>query len=615
VKKILGIFAVTIIVLLASQTFLHLETSDTYSGSVIGYWVVLAKNAWKYFQPGKGVNAVTGLHYASLGWPYFTDWDLGLYIQTIIDAEKLGILSGEGAWGANARLDKILTFLETRELNNDGLPFWWYEAGTGHKSGNGSPDVVDTGKLLVALHNLKLYKSGLADRVDHIVYEKTNYTSMWNEIYQMSDSASIYAYYVVTGFASFWPEKFSSVAESILNKTISAPKIVTYNVELPSSDILCDPLIYSVFDLEPDARLLNLAKQVYLAHEARYNATGKYVAFSEGNTALDQPSFVYEWVVLSDGRTWVVRDQAFSDVKTSPIIYLKVAVSFLAIYNTGFAQNMTDYLIDSMPPPTNGYLEGVDENGRIVQTSIDKTNGLIISAARYAVENYLHVSSWQKGNLIDFPWPFVQGGAAKNVTVVIGETKLHGPVGGAQSTDTIGGMIIMERLARESSNGNIMAALDSWLIEYDSNSGNVSLLSDAMNMITVGSPAINLLSYYFNSLKNQLGGPLIPVQFIYGKEEKQNCLFVPISGSVYKMDFDEQGKLLADYSVIMAFHDQFGHYVIIVYGLGAGGTIGACQVLRDFDQYNLSGSAVIIKSTIPATGVYPSNSSIVEVVP
>ena len=29
--------------------------------------------------------------------------------------------------------------------------------------------------------------------------------------------------------------------------------------------------------------------QVYLAHEARYNATGKFVAFSEGNTGLNNP--------------------------------------------------------------------------------------------------------------------------------------------------------------------------------------------------------------------------------------------------------------------------------------------------------------------------------------
>jgi hypothetical protein len=65
----------------------------------------------------------------------------------------------------------------------------------------------------------------------------------------------------------------------------------------------------------------------------------------------------------------------------------------------------------------------------------------------------------------------------------------------------------------------------------------------------------------------------------------------------------------------MAFQDQFGRYVAMVYGLGADGTLGACQVLRDYDQWNLRGSAVIVKSFTDINGNYPSNSSIVEVVP
>src|SRR3972149_6233480 len=82
--------------------------TDTTSKS---FWLKLAKNAWEYFQPGKGVDATTGLHGATIDYPYFTDWDLGGYIQTIIDAQKLGILSKDGAWGADARLEKLLTFL------------------------------------------------------------------------------------------------------------------------------------------------------------------------------------------------------------------------------------------------------------------------------------------------------------------------------------------------------------------------------------------------------------------------------------------------------------------------------------------------------------------------
>ena len=340
------------------------------------------------------------------------------------------------------------------------------------------------------------------------------------------------------------------------------------------------------------------------------------MAFSEGNTALDEPSYAYEWMVLPDGRTWVVKDQTTSDVQITPIIYFKVAVSFLAIYNTKFAQNMDGYLEAHLPQPTSGYMDGIDENGRLVTTVTDKTNGLIISAARYAMENGdLGVFQWQNSDLSVFPWPFIQDGVANNTSVVIGESKPHGPVGAAQTTDTIGGILITERLARESSSGALKAAIDSWMVKYDSSSGNVTLLDNTTNLIIVGSPGINVLGYYYNSLRDRFGEPLVPVLFLVNSAESYNYLYVPTSGSIYRMEFDGQGRLVADYGVIMAFQDQFGRYVAMVYGLGADGTLGACQVLRDYDLWNLHGSAVIVKSYVDTPGNYPSNSSIVEVVP
>jgi hypothetical protein len=88
----------------------------------------LAKNAWNYFQPGVGVNPATGLHYGSLNWHYSTDWDAGGYIQAVLDAEHLGILSKSGTWGADYRIDKVLAFLETRELDSNNLSYASYRS-------------------------------------------------------------------------------------------------------------------------------------------------------------------------------------------------------------------------------------------------------------------------------------------------------------------------------------------------------------------------------------------------------------------------------------------------------------------------------------------------------
>ena len=73
--------------------------------------------------------------------------------------------------------------------------------------------------------------------------------------------------------------------------------------------------------------------------------------------------WAYEWVVYRDGRTWAVLYADGSDLGMSPVIYTKVAVGFLSLYDTSFAKGMTVYLEQTLPDPTNGYCEGVDEDG------------------------------------------------------------------------------------------------------------------------------------------------------------------------------------------------------------------------------------------------------------
>jgi hypothetical protein len=128
-----------------------------------------------------------------------------------------------------------------------------------------------------------------------------------------------------------------------------------------------------------------LAYQVYLAHEAFYNDTGQYRAFSEGPSSTGQ--WVYEWVVYPDGRTWFVLNENGSDFNMTPVIYTKVAMGFLAIYNTTFAENMCIYLENALPDPAHGYSEGVDEAGALLTGVGCNTNGLIIGAATYAIQN------------------------------------------------------------------------------------------------------------------------------------------------------------------------------------------------------------------------------------
>ena len=375
---------------------IFVPVTEGQQGSLVvdrSYWLGLANNAWKYFQPGVGVDSSSGLHSAGLGYPYFTDWDLGVYIQATIDANQLGILSSSGIWGADSRISLIMNFLQTRQLSSNSLPFVWYKAANGNPYVTDEQNAADAGQLLVALNNLKVFRPDLADTINNIVLNRTNYEPLEKAVDALANSKNLYDYYVATGFASFWPSRFSTLAGSILNNIVSAPAVSTYGVTLPSAKLMGEPLLLSVFNLAPNVKLDGLADQIYFAHEARYTATGKYVAFSEGNTGLDNPSYVYEWVVKEDGSTWVIDDIAQAPVAISPIIYFKTAIGLLALHDTSFTENMASYLESKLPSPSSGYSDGVDESGRVDTSEIDKTNGMVIGAALYAIDNLQNPNS------------------------------------------------------------------------------------------------------------------------------------------------------------------------------------------------------------------------------
>jgi hypothetical protein len=372
-----------------------IESAQTINSTV---WRAVAANAWQYFQPGVGVGSTTGLPYAQgTSFSVFTDWDLGVYIQAVIDAQKIGLIGTDGSWNSSARLEKVVSFLETRELNaTTGYPYWFYDAKTGlddhaHSDvATGSVDIVDTGRLFVALNNLKAYNSSLAQRIDNIVLygqsnNRTNYAALVPIIGNDSlTSTSIYAYYCWSGFASFWPNQLGNVPDTILNNMYNAGNITTNGVQLPKAAISGDPLLCSAFELN-STRLMALARQVYLAHEAFYNATGEYMAFSEGNSVSN--GYIYEWVVTPNGDTWnITAAMTGAYLNINPVIYNKVAFSFLALYNTTFARNMVVYLEQNLPDPTNGYSDGADNRGNQVSQVGSNANGLILDAALYAID-------------------------------------------------------------------------------------------------------------------------------------------------------------------------------------------------------------------------------------
>jgi hypothetical protein len=369
-----------------------IKSAQSINSSV---WMQVAANAWAFYTPDVGVDSVTGLPYAaSSDFRGFTDWDLGSYIQAIIDAQEIGLIDINGNLGSYARFNAVLTFLENRPLNAYGYPFQFYDATTGDmyypasKDSTIIVDIVDTGRLFVALNNLRNLNNAFAPRINRFVLNgRSNYTALVPSILNDVNSNSIYAYYIYSGFASFWPQQLGAVPSTILSNILNSQNITTYGVTLPNAPICNEPLLSAVFELDNNdsPRLMGLMTQVYLACEAYYNSTGRFMAPSEGSNG---GAWLYEWVVAPNGEPWIITNASQTVYSSPSIVYNKVAFSYLAFYNTSFARNMVVWLEDALPNPINGYYEGIDNHGNTNPYPYlsNIANTLILEAARYALQ-------------------------------------------------------------------------------------------------------------------------------------------------------------------------------------------------------------------------------------
>jgi hypothetical protein len=369
-----------------------IRSAQTINSTV---WMQVAAKAWAFYRPNVGVDPYTGLPYAgSSNFRGFTDWDLGSYIQAVIDAQEIGLIKSNETWGSDARFDKVLTFLENRPLNAYGYPFQFYNATSGSEYNTASnasteiADITDTGRLFVALNNLRNLNNALAPRINKIVLNgRSNYTALVSSIKSDSKSNSIYAYYIVSGFASFWPQQLGDAPSATLSNILNSQNITTYGVSLPNAPICNEPLLSSVFELNnsDSDRLMGLMTQVYLACEAYYNSTGRYMAPSEGSKGW---GWLYEWVVTPNGETWKITDASttfyYDDVPS--VVYNKIAFSFLALYNTDYARSMVAWIEDALPDPVNGYYDGISNYGDTYVGLSNIGNTLILEAALYALQ-------------------------------------------------------------------------------------------------------------------------------------------------------------------------------------------------------------------------------------
>lgn len=200
--------------------------------------------------------------------------------------------------------------------------------------------------------------------------------------------------------------------------------------------------------------------------------------------------------------------------------------------------------------------------------------------------------------LDDFPQPFVKESPGVKTYVLIPSSSPHGPCGAAHTMDTMGGVLIAYTLGYESGRSNVSIGLKtslecySYVSTYDAESAKVTMQDYTSNLIVIGGPGVNQVAYYYNELRDAEWKKVLPV--LYERDPEGDYLLVQSSGGEYRIERDGEGRLVADYGVIQIFRDGV-RYVLLVYGLGGDASRMAAEVVTDYESWNMTGRAVIIK--------------------
>jgi hypothetical protein len=212
----------------------------------------------------------------------------------------------------------------------------------------------------------------------------------------------------------------------------------------------------------------------------------------------------------------------------------------------------------------------------------------------------------------DFSRPFVSSGGSMNCSVVVASSVGHGPCGGAHTMDVMGAVVIASGLGMEAVGGSLSSTLDDYVSAYDTGTAKVSFPPLTNNLLVVGGPGVNQVTWYYNNLRNSTGARVLPAYFDKDPDGT-DCIRVASTNHTYRIEHDSQGRTTADYGLITLYQDSDeGVWVLIAAGLGGAGTLAASKLLADHKNWSLFGQAAVVKFADSNNDGCPDTVSIAE---
>lgn len=158
--------------------------------------------------------------------------------------------------------------------------------------------------------------------------------------------------------------------------------------------------------------------------------------------------------------------------------------------------------------------------------------------------------------------------------------------------DVMGAILVGTKLGLSADTGTPRSTMDDYISSYNSDTAQLTMVDNSSNLIVVGGPGVNQITWYYNGLTNE-SGRVLPVYF--DKDENgTDYIQVAPSGNSYYVQYDE-GQVSTDYGMAQCVYDAaHSRYVLIIAGLGGSATWAAADVLSSFDLWNLYGKAVVV---------------------
>ena len=553
----------------------------------IDQWRADAQAAWRYFQPGIGVHATTGLVRAKLDWDSCTDWDTAGYIMAIIDAHKLGLVSRDGEWGFTDRIDKVLRFLENRRLGTRdgifGFPFlnYYWDDPTYQRAYEelGFTNPSDCGKLYLALDHLRRYDSGYASRVQNIHLRDMTACDLLSVEALSPARVHFYGYLDAHGFAAFGYD-MSSAFSAFENWV--GPFVTIQGQSLPQMEATAEPMVHGILDMEFAGVFYEWSRRAYEAQKSYY--PGKLRAWSEGGYYQPPIGYIYEWMLNSAGQTWLIQETyTWSAFNIDPLMYTKIAFAYLAIYGENDYTLALYNAARKLEHSQYGFGEATFEDGtsalslwgsNIGGFYSDKTNQIIITAARYAIEKTVQPKPLAEVNSLII---HAEPGAVYVVLPDYGRgvenpsrTPLRkgGGVLAALSTDIFASTYVLGSFTNRQ-----YEVLDTMGTYVSANPVGKPLMSPSYPIFTIASRWVNTVVYYYDNS----GQSLLYLTY----DGTNHKVLRRTGGTVASITNAERDAGLFDYFVFQHFKDDEGRNVFMIWGVGwKGSYAGAVYFVR-----------------------------------